>query len=86
MSDRRPIGDRHASKETDMFSLPSTVFGLPSTVFSLPSTVLSLPSTVLSVSPLQCFQSPLYSAPSLPSYSALVNMSNPTGIADPNFS
>ena len=52
-------------------SLPSTVLSLPSTVLSLPSTVISIPSTVCS----------------LPStYSARVNMSNPTGLADPNFS
>ena len=36
-------------------------------------------------SPLYSAQSPLYSAQS-PLYSACMNMSNPTGIADPNFS
>ena len=47
-----------------------SLFSLPSTVFSIPSTVLSLPSTELS----------------LPSIvlCGCVNMSNPTGIADPS--
>ena len=59
--------------ESLLYSDQSPLYSAQSSLYN----ALSLPSTVL--------QSPLYSAQS-PLYSAHINMSNPTGIADPNSS